>query len=371
MSGKNTNSNYDFENKNEHKTEIKPYFEPPKKFETLIRLITNSSLSEVRAWPKPGNVHKTNNFEDTTYEDFLKAIYGLREIWVKIANKVEEIPENLSRVYSEGLIMASKKMMELQKGGNILLGHLLLMVPIFIVSCKFELQKDKFANNYEINKRRFWNEVKKIFEESTYHDTINLYKAIRIANPGGLSTIKKYDIFSPNAFKEIEEDNINLKRIFELSSSYDTISDELANNYKFIRERILPKMDKLIDEYDNVVYKQLNKLIKRLIRFDLIDINEKLNELVIRLFLYILGEKRDTLIVRKMGREVADKISEMGRDLFNKYYTEDKAIWFNRVIEFDQYLNNHENKGKLNPGTTADLLAATIYIKLVYIFFQI
>ena len=48
---------------------------------TLVNIAVNSSLLEIRAWPKPGNVHKTRNFSQSTYEDFLTVAYQGKSTW--------------------------------------------------------------------------------------------------------------------------------------------------------------------------------------------------------------------------------------------------------------------------------------------------
>jgi triphosphoribosyl-dephospho-CoA synthase len=169
-------------------------------------------------------------------------------------------------------------------------------------------------------------------------DTLKLYKAIRTANPGGLGKIDKYDINDPKSIKELKEDNINLKEIFELSKKYDLISREYADGYPVIFKLGLPYF---------------------LERFD---VKNDINVAIVDTFLKILSQYPDTLIIRKSTRENANMVSKSATSILKKGGISNKE-GFKATIEFDKFLN--EKEGKLNPGTTADILAGIIFCSLV------
>ena len=79
------------------------------------------------------------------------------------------------------------------------------------------------------------------------------------------------------------------------------------------------------------------------------------NDACVLTFLTILSHVPDTLISRKYGSDEAMKISLMTRDLLN---IKDEPDFKDRLREFDDYLF----KNKYNPGTTADLTAASIFV---------
>ena len=80
-----------------------------------------------------------------------------------------------------------------------------------------------------------------------------------------------------------------------------------------------------------------------------------LNDACLLTFLTILSQVPDTLISRKYGSDEALKISMMTRDLLN---LKDESDFMEKGKEFDDYLYNN----KYNPGTTADLTAASIFV---------
>ena len=82
---------------------------------------------------------------------------------------------------------------------------------------------------------------------------------------------------------------------------------------------------------------------------------KSLNDACVLTFLTILSQVPDTLISRKYGSDEALKISMMTRDLLK---LKDSGDFAERLQEFDDYLfDNH-----YNPGTTADLTAASIFV---------
>ena len=79
------------------------------------------------------------------------------------------------------------------------------------------------------------------------------------------------------------------------------------------------------------------------------------NDACVLTFLTILSQVPDTLISRKYGDDEALKVSMMTRDLLKM---KDNPDFDERLREFDDYLF----KNKYNPGTTADLTAASIFV---------
>ena len=74
-----------------------------------------------------------------------------------------------------------------------------------------------------------------------------------------------------------------------------------------------------------------------------------------RSFMTILSQVPDTLISRKYGNEIAEAVSRKAEGIL-KFKDDDSFV--EKLLEFDDYL--YENK--YNPGTTADLTAASIFL---------
>lgn len=324
--------------------------------ETLIIAAVNSSLLEIRTWPKPGNVHKTFSFSNTTYDDFLATAYSSKSVWKDVFEEQTKMKLTPSKLYVTSLSKSVNNMMQVQSGGNTILGHYLLMLPLFISSIHY------ITNNIQ-DETTFWEFTYSIIKKSKASDTVILYQALREAQPGGMGTKSKYDLFSKHYQKELLQDNINLEKIFDLSKSYDGISQELIENYKFTREIIIPKLNDLFSEYENLNNLFFHLSTESIIQHDIYEISVDLNELLIRAFLFVLSQRTDTLISRKTNVTNSKHVSNTAKSIFEKYYTLPKSKWNILVKEFNAEL--HQSKGKLNPGTTADMLACAIFVYII------
>lgn len=308
-----------------------------KSIDDLIRCLNLSSLLEVAGWPKPGNVHRTKNFKDTYFEHFLAGIAAIVPNFREFCYDVYSKYENNSRKYdfvNLGLFYkeAVTSMMRWQNGGNVLLGHILILSPL-ASSATICLKTEKLTFT------DFTNNLKKIIDDSTIEDTLYLYEAIRICNPGGLGLIDKYDINNQNSFKEIRDDNITLKEIFSISASYDLISSEYTTGFEIILKAGLPYYLNLYEKYHDI------------------------NIATVNTFLKLLSTHLDTLIIRKSGKESARYVSNYASKVLKSGGITSKK-GYKLLIKFDKKI--HRQNGELNPGTTADLLAGVIFCALLF-----
>ena len=308
-----------------------------KNLQDLIRCITLSSLLELAGWPKIGNVHRTKNFVQTTFEHFLAGIAAIQPNFIslckRINEKVQSKDDNLN-VVQLGLFykQSAMDMMDWQSGGNVLLGHILILAPLFsaaVICIKFGI---KGLAEFKLM-------VNRVIEDATVEDTINLYKAMRICKPGGLGTIDKYDIFNQDAFEQLRDDKITLKKIFQLSMDYDLISREYATGFSITFDKGVPYLFNTFIHTNNI------------------------NETVVNTFLYILSEYPDTLIVRKIGKKNAQDVSNLAlKILKQKGITSKKGLRL--TLKYDKKIQ--KKNGLLNPGTTADILAGVIFCALIF-----
>jgi len=308
-----------------------------KSIEDLTICINVASLLELAGWPKPGNVHRTQDFQDTKFEHFLAGIAAIQPSFKSLCEKIYQSSYNNDEDYKSiglGLFYkrAAKEMMKWQDGGNVLLGHILILVPL-IAAATLCLKQNKLKFK---DFKRF---VLKVIDESTVEDTLNLYEAIRICNPGGLGKIEKYDINNDNSIREIRTDKINLKKIFELFKEYDLLSSEYSTGFSIILDEGLPYFINTFNQFNN------------------------LNITTVNTYLKLLSEHLDTLIIRKSGREAAFYVTKKAMIIL-----EHGGISSEKGLELTFKLDAElqEKKGNLNPGSTADLLAGIIFCALIF-----
>ena len=132
---------------------------------------------------------------------------------------------------------------------------------------------------------------------------------------------------------------MNLKKIFEFSKEYDLISSEYSTGFNIILTEGLPYFFEKLYQFHNP------------------------NIAIVNTYLKILSNHPDTLIIRKSGIDAAIYVSETAKTILQH-----GGISSEEGLELTIKLDN-ELQGKevnLNPGTTADLLAGTIFCALIF-----
>ncbi|MFX1312352.1 MAG: triphosphoribosyl-dephospho-CoA synthase [Promethearchaeota archaeon] len=308
-----------------------------KSIEDLMRCINLASLLELSGWPKPGNVHRTKNYENTKFEHFLAGIAAIQPNFREFCERISQLSFKNNNEFREiklGLFFkkAAKEMMRWQSGGNVLLGHILILSPL-VAAATICLKKRKT----DFNNFKFY--LSRVINKTTVDDTVNLYKAIRLCNPGGLGKVEKYDINDDKALENIRSDNIKLKKIFELSKDYDLISREYSTNFRIILSEGFPYFLEVYNTYKDP------------------------NIAIVNTFLKILSIHPDTLIIRKSGLDSALYVSKLASKILD-FGGISSQEGFNLSNQLDIEL--HEKRGKMNPGTTADLISGVILCALLF-----
>lgn len=258
---------------------------------------------------KPGNVHRNRDYRDIKYHHFINS-------GIAFGNVVYEASQDDKNVglYIKKAVIESRKW----SPTNANLGIIMLHIPIAMAAGKLD----------NFNKNELKKNLKKIAENTTVEDAINVYDAINIAMAYVNKPKRGPDVTSEDAKRELIEKGLTLLDVYKISAEWDNISKEWVDNFKISFEGY-----ELLKKY----YKELNNI----------------NLAVTKTFLNILAEYPDTLIARKKGFETALEVSKMAKDVL-KNFNEQK------VKEFDNYLAKDGNK--LNPGTTADLIASSLMI---------
>lgn len=129
--------------------------------------------------------------------------------------------------------------------------------------------------------------------------------------------------------------NISIKQIMDYSKEYDRISYQYSHNFTDIFDFIIPKLEFLNQRYESL------------------DISLSL------LFIEILAKIPDSHISRKFGDKIAKKTSNNAYDLLKILDREHDPDYLAKALNNLDY--EYKKKG-INPGTTADLLVASLMI---------
>ncbi|MCC7554017.1 MAG: triphosphoribosyl-dephospho-CoA synthase [Methanobacteriaceae archaeon] len=273
-----------------------------------------ASVLEVSGYPKPGNVHRMRDFHDMAFEDFLISAIAIGESVKSLSINAFKNKNDLSKIKLGEHILKGVIETDNWIKNNTNLGIIMMIMPI-AASASISSNFNELQEN-----------IDNILKSTTLDDAISLYKAINIADAGGMGNQEEFDVTDSEAIFELKKNKQTMYDVLEISSSWDNLAYELTN-----------KMPTCF----NIAYPTFYKLKKE----------SSINNATLTTFLTILSELPDTLISRKYGLSKAQEISLKAKKVLNHL---DKKT----INDFDDYL--FENK--FNPGTTADLTAASIMI---------
>jgi triphosphoribosyl-dephospho-CoA synthase len=279
----------------------------------IVKAFTLGPLLEA-AIPKPGNVNRFTDFEDLSLYHFLFSNTAVLPVYYEVVKTGELVRKGVIMPNEAGIgelikraVSESRKVQD----ANPNFGVITLSIPLMMGLT--------MARNIMEGPEK----AAMLIRESTVRDTMELYRAIRIANPKGIPSGVKYDVYSDNSFRELFRDGINLWALAEMSCERELIFCEWINSY-------------------SLSYSAADLLVEELKKCPLEDA-------VVKVFLRLLSENMDTLIVRKAGVEEAKAVMERAEMVLKGEIS---------LEEFDSFLRE---RGDLrNPGSIADITALSM-----------
>lgn len=253
---------------------------------------------------KVGNVHPAAGFPDADMTAFLISAAAVQ--W-----NSQRTPERgrLGR-----LVIQSVRETREAVGTNTNLGVILLLAPLV-------------SAHPRGGDLRAW--VTHQLRRTSVEDTRQVYEAIRLAKPGGLGRAPDQDVR--------REPTVALIEAMKLAADRDLVARQYANGFADVFDFGVPAFLEGLEQFDcveaGIIHSQLRWL----------------------------AEHPDSLIVRKngpaAGKDVRRRAAEVLR-LGGLSTPEGRAAG----VALDRHLRSDGNK--LNPGTTADLIAACLFVAL-------
>jgi triphosphoribosyl-dephospho-CoA synthase len=249
---------------------------------------------------KPGNVHRYADFADLTYLDLLQSAAAVAPIL------------NGASLWGVGkTILESVKAARQVAKTNTNLGIVLLLAPLAAVPLSEELRKG----------------VSRILQGLDLADARLAYEAIRLAGAGGLGHVPEQDVHEPPTK--------SLREVMALAAERDLIARQYANGFQEVFDEGVPALRRGLEE------------------------TGCLEAAILFCHLHVLASHPDSLIVRKQGP--AEEASRRARSIlalgWPKIAPSQEAL-----NEFDRWLR--EDGHRRNPGTTADLVTACLFVLL-------
>jgi len=253
--------------------------------------------------PKAGNVHRSADFEELTFLDFLGSA-------VAIAPAIDAAPHaGVGRTVLDSIIATRRAV-----STNTNLGIVLLLAPLAAV------QRDRPLSTAAAHD---------VLAKLTPDDCRLVYAAIRMAVPGGLGKVKEMDV--------ADEPPADLLLAMHAAADRDLVARQYVDDFRLVFDDALPLL---------VAGRSSGW---------------SLTESIIHTHLSLLARYEDSLIVRKCGSETAKQVSAMARGVLAAGGPGNEA-YYESLAEFDFWLRTDGHRR--NPGTTADLIAAALFAGL-------
>lgn len=263
---------------------------------------------------KAGNVHPHASFDDLTYQHFLLAA---KAIGAAVDQTIGEPVGRMVLVSVQAMMSASQT--------NTSLGTILLMAPLIVAQHR-TLTLAEGSTQAVVAAGGLSRALAETLETLTPKDSLDIYEAIRIAKPGGLGDSKTMDV------RETAPQSI--MDAMRIAADWDDIALQYASDFEMVFAMAQRLQGKLAD---GMAWRDAIPILQ----------------------LEWLSERVDSLIARKQGRDVAEKVRQQARQVLASGPIGSRAYemaW----TGLDASLRDPQHRG--NPGTTADLIAAAIFI---------
>jgi triphosphoribosyl-dephospho-CoA synthase len=254
---------------------------------------------------KVGNVHPGAQFIGVEFTDFLISGAVLGDALRMFRRRAGDPPLVGDYVYwsvAKGWV-----------GSNTNLGIALLLAPL-------------------VDSDPTWDYRKSVAEELLSlrrHDASRVYSAIRDANPAGLGDSPEQDVK--------DEPTVTLLEAMKLAADRDMIARQYSNGFADVFDFGVPAFLAAFERYGCVEAAIIDSQLQWLAKYP------------------------DSLIARKNGETVAEVVRSLAADVLEKGGIA-TAKGRRAGVALDRHLRSVGNK--LNPGTTADLITACLFVAL-------
>ena len=250
--------------------------------------------------PKPGNVHRGADFADMTFEQMALAA-------VAIGPAIQDC----HRTGVGAAILSAVRATQTLVGKNTNLGTVLLLAPLAAAD------------------RMTPASVRAVLRQLEPADSESVYQAIRLARPGGLGRSGRHDVDAPAPGDLIEA--------MAVASERDMVARQYTSGFAELMETIVPY---LLATHDQ---------------------SSRLPAAIVRTHVMTMAEYPDSLIARKLGFAAAQEAADRAADTLDAGdIGEDR--YHRALADLDFWLRSDGHRR--NPGTTADLIAAALFICL-------
>jgi len=301
--------------------------------------------------PKPGNVSPGRHFADSRYEDFLASAVaigeplagaGMRSVGATVRLAVEATARWTRSNTNLGIVLlltpiARAAALEKGDGSHFPAPKVVEKGDGSILPAQNEGQGTSHGYLVPSSKmtpvpfsRTLRDALRRVLQSTTIEDAREMYAAIRRAAPGGLGQVEAQDVAN--------EPTITLLDAMRLAADRDAVAREYVTAFEITFGTGAPALDRARGA------------------------GLSWDEAIVETFLTLLAANPDTHVARRGGAELAADISTQARGALASGGVR-SASGRRAIDDMDRRMRDSRNTA--NPGSTADLTAAAIFVVLL------
>lgn len=252
--------------------------------------------------PKVGNVHRGADFEDMTFYDFVISAAAIQPVF-----------ENSASLSVGSMVLQCIQRTQNSVGTNTNLGIVLLLAPL--AKCSPENATC---------------DIERVLQQLSEQDRDDIYQAIQIAHPGGMGEVEQGDVRDKRGVN-----SLSLLDAMKLAQDRDSIAKQYACGFQDVFEFVQPTLWQSFQTFDS------------------------LPDAIVHAHLQVMAKIPDTLIGRKCGQETAEKSASLASQIVSQWEP-GSVSYYSAIEDLDFWLRSQSNQR--NPGTSADLIAAGLFL---------
>ncbi|WP_236624715.1 triphosphoribosyl-dephospho-CoA synthase [Rhodopirellula sp. SWK7] len=278
--------------------------------------------------PKVGNVHPAARFDDLAYADFVIA-----------AGMTADALGNLKNDDPIGDAIASAVRASVEATGtNVNLGIVLLLAPLVASEPDWSaLNESQSAKSFDQRCRQWQDCVELLLADVDLQQGAKIAGAISGAAAGGLDgdSLGEDHPLDVNGGVGMSYDILAAMR---LASTRDRIARQYAEGYRDLFDVVVPTVRERVARTGDLLSG------------------------IVLAHIELIAAEGDSLIARKCGSQESARVAELARECLAAIDGSDLAQMAEHVRVLDEQLRADGNR--FNPGTSADLIAAAVYVLL-------
>ncbi|KKG11881.1 triphosphoribosyl-dephospho-CoA synthase [Methanosarcina sp. 2.H.A.1B.4] len=319
----------------------------------IARRAQLAMLLEVSASPKPGNVDREHNYPDTCFEHFLASSVAVYPVFELAARSEDRIGELLRIAVCESSAW--------QQGGNTHFGAFLLLIPLAMAVGKISREPPHSGEaNFRLEDGEFESlaaHAQAFVRATNCEDAVEFYRAFGHAGVR-VNSVEEFDLEDSESTADLRKQNITLYDLMEIARGYDLIANEWTSGFGRCLEgakSILEFMQARNCRAEALTGGSVSSCS-----------GTGINEAVVYTFLKLLSRHRDTFIQTKFDIETADYVSSRAGEILSSWETSGKtARDFVSILPAVQEFDSELLEKRINPGSTADIIIAGLFIALL------